>query len=101
MKNLYNQFKDKTIAIDKMKNINILRSEKDDKSEEKYTDMPYLETEEEAAERLADCYERIKKMIQVKEKGKKAKRMMITKRVKKVKRVMITKRVKRVKRVKR
>ena len=71
MKNLYNQFKDKTIVIDKMKNINILRSEKDDKSEEKYTDMTYLETEEEAAARLADRYECIKKMIQMQEKGKK------------------------------
>ena len=43
MKNLYNQFKDKTIAIDKMKNINILQSKKDDKSGDKYTGMPYLE----------------------------------------------------------
>ena len=44
-----------------MKNINILRSKKDGKSGEKYTNMPYFETEEEVAERIADCYERIKK----------------------------------------
>ena len=29
-----------------------------DKSEEKYPDMPYLETEEEAAENIADIYVR-------------------------------------------
>ena len=32
--------------------------DKRDKSEEKYPDMPYLETEEEAAENIADIYER-------------------------------------------
>ena len=40
--------------------------DKRDKSEEKYPDMPYLETEEEAAENIADINERrkkIKKMI--------------------------------------
>ena len=60
MKELYNQFKNKTTVIDKMKNINILQSKKDDKSGEKYADMPYLETEA-AAERIADIYERTKK----------------------------------------
>ena len=29
-----------------------------DKSKEEYPDMPYLETEEEAAERIGDLYER-------------------------------------------
>ena len=40
--------------------------DKRDKSEEKYPDMPYLETEEEAAENIADineCRKKIKKMI--------------------------------------
>ena len=32
--------------------------DKRDKSEEEYPDMPYLETEEEAAENIADIYER-------------------------------------------
>ena len=34
--------------------------DKRDKSEEEYPDMPYSETEEEAAENIADIYERRK-----------------------------------------
>ena len=55
-----------------MKDVNLLKSEyekeikdlkkklldKRDKSEKKYPDMPYLETEEEAAENIPDIYER-------------------------------------------
>ena len=56
----------------KIKDVNLLKSEyekeikdfkknlldKRDKSEEKYPDMPYLETEGETAENIADIYER-------------------------------------------
>ena len=59
LKDLYNQFKDKTILIDKMKNINILQSNKE------YANMPYLETEEEAAEKIAKIQIQIKIQIKI------------------------------------
>ena len=37
--------------------MNIKEKDKRDKGEEEYPDMPYLETEEEAAERIADLYQ--------------------------------------------